>query len=157
MEKISGILKNSPRVQAADLRDANPVRPGTPSFGRPEGVSSLAKSALTALEVQKPAVAMELVQPWKSKDQQQAEIAADLANRFFSKPAMTEPTMSDERRIPPTAVPVDMIPMSIKPFSKQEEFISPRAMNFNTLPDPGPLMGQPDGYFPRGSFISRLA
>lgn len=156
MEKISGILKNSPRVQSVDLRESTPVRPGTPSFGRPEGVSALAKSALDTL---KPAPTLEVEQPWKSKDQQQAQLAAELAGRFFSKPVTAEAVMANESRIPATAVPVDMIPMSImdRPFGKQDEFSNLRSMNFNALPDPGPMMQQPDGYFPRGSFISRIA
>lgn len=42
MEKISRILPSNPRVQAVDLKSSAPVRPGTPQFGRPVGISSLA-------------------------------------------------------------------------------------------------------------------
>ena len=39
MEKLSSILATSPRVRAVDLADAHPVRPGTPTFGRPVGTT----------------------------------------------------------------------------------------------------------------------
>ena len=41
MDKISGIIPNSARVAAVDMRDTATVRPGSPSFGRTEGANSL--------------------------------------------------------------------------------------------------------------------
>lgn len=40
MDKISGIVPSTSRITSVDLRDAHPVRPGTPLFGRPEGKST---------------------------------------------------------------------------------------------------------------------
>lgn len=41
MQKISGIIPSSARVSNVDMKEAPPVRPGTPGFGRMEGISSL--------------------------------------------------------------------------------------------------------------------
>lgn len=41
VEKISSILPSSPRVKAVDVTRSTPVRPGAPSFGRPQGKNSL--------------------------------------------------------------------------------------------------------------------
>lgn len=42
MEKISNIVRGSPRVSSVDLKSSSAVRPGTPSFGRPIGESPAA-------------------------------------------------------------------------------------------------------------------
>ncbi len=42
MEKISNIVRGNSRVASVDLKNATPVRPGAPGFGRPMGVSTLA-------------------------------------------------------------------------------------------------------------------
>lgn len=42
MEKISNIVRGSPRVASVDLKSSSAVRPGTPSFGRPIGESPAA-------------------------------------------------------------------------------------------------------------------
>jgi hypothetical protein len=39
VEKISHIVRGSPRVASVDLKNAPAVRPGTPSYGRPIGES----------------------------------------------------------------------------------------------------------------------
>jgi|GEM_PF-1137331 hypothetical protein len=41
MEKISGIIPASPRTRVVDTSNAQPARPGAPSFGRPMGKNSL--------------------------------------------------------------------------------------------------------------------
>jgi hypothetical protein len=40
MEKISSILPTNSRVKNVDIDDSHPIRPGTTSFGRPEGSTS---------------------------------------------------------------------------------------------------------------------
>lgn len=40
MEKISSIIPNNSRVKSVDVQDSHPVRPGTPSFGRPVGTTA---------------------------------------------------------------------------------------------------------------------
>ena len=37
MEKISGIIPANARTRSVDVSNSQPVRPGAPAFGRPEG------------------------------------------------------------------------------------------------------------------------
>jgi len=101
MEKISGILSTSPRMRA-DMSEAQPVRPGTPAFGRPQGVSTLTDQMIqqqmrTASSTPRRIAAEEAVSVGPgsnqsaapvsaaSKDEQLAEMAAQISNRFFLK------------------------------------------------------------------------
>lgn len=50
MQKISSIIPSSRRVTSVDMKDAHPVRPGVPQFGRPMAIasSSINKSSIAA-------------------------------------------------------------------------------------------------------------
>ena len=50
MEKISRIVPGNSRVASTDMKNAAPVRPGMPTFGRPVGESTdvVHKSSSTA-------------------------------------------------------------------------------------------------------------
>lgn len=99
MDKISGIIPSSPRVLAVDLKDAAPVRPGTPSFGRPQGVSSLNQ---TTIDYRHPSLSASMdkfstggigasdafanpLETWKSKDLKHAAMVQELSDRFFGR------------------------------------------------------------------------
>ncbi len=82
MEKISGILPSSSRVSSVDMRDAAPIRPGTPSFGRPEGVSSLRDAKVGETAARASRLSQDRLD-WKSKDSNQAAIARDISDSFF--------------------------------------------------------------------------
>lgn len=82
MEKISGILPKSARVSSVDMKDSAPVRPGTPSFGRPEGVSSLREAAIGQTASRATKIQSERMD-WKTKDMQQAAMARELSDNFF--------------------------------------------------------------------------
>lgn len=100
MEKISGILPGSARLSAVDLKES-PVRPGTPSFGRPEGVSSLREAMMARPAI----IGTQRIQnlqtdqlDWRAKDARSAAMAAEIAEKFFIKneryneAKMAEPT-----------------------------------------------------------------
>ena len=173
MEKISGIIKSSPRVQAVDMRESSPIRPGTPTFGRPEGVSSLAKSALdadlTAGSNKRVAAAQEELSGWKAKDQKMASIAAELTNKFFSRPTSSvgdELAPAGLSESSPSNLPMSVAdrPSILSGFKTDSvgtfrtNINTPsRAMNFNPITDDTPMVAQPEGLFPRGSFIDRIA
>jgi hypothetical protein len=93
MEKISGIIPKSARVSSVDMKDAAPVRPGTPAFGRPEGVSSLRDAAVGQTAARASKIHAERMD-WKSKDLSQAAMARELSENFFksrvSRPEVTE-------------------------------------------------------------------
>ena len=92
MEKISSILPSSPRVSAVDLRDAAPMRPGTPGFGRPEGASALRDrepiktgnaGAPTTAAVARSAEIRDAQAEWKAKETRGVAIAKSMSDKFF--------------------------------------------------------------------------
>lgn len=91
MEKISGIIPSSPRVASVDLKEAAPVRPGTPSFGRPEGVSSLRQTqapnapSIAMDTARKGIAAMDEANGWRAKDLTRAAMVEGMNQKFFMK------------------------------------------------------------------------
>ena len=175
MDKISGIIPSSPRLQSVDLRDAAPVRPGTPSFGRPEGVSSLSTANMPKFEVPTTAQRAGGIQmqqmDWRTKDQFKAGIAAELSNRFFMKndqPA-EQIDMSNGAGAYAAGLPVGLNAVSSRPAGfKTEDLSAPSATlkpirTFDETPEEEeqtsepPQLQQPEGLFPKGSFIDRTA
>lgn len=85
MDKISHVLPSTARITSVDTKESQPVRPGAPSFGNPEGISPIHdRVSISAIG---PASRMqkETAANWKSKEQKQAEIAAKLSRSFFAK------------------------------------------------------------------------
>ncbi|MCB0411529.1 MAG: hypothetical protein KDD22_03335 [Bdellovibrionales bacterium] len=117
MEKISGIVPQSKRVTAVDLRNAPPVRPGTPTFGRPVGIS-------TALDLSKPTTAevavakhQELIDRRKQVAQG-PELIEDMTNRFF----MHKKTSAPE--VEPTlgaVEPVEVAPLDLSAIEAESQ------------------------------------
>ena len=84
MDKISGIVPASSRVQGVTLKDSQPLRPGVPTFGRPVGVSSLADGKqLTTAE--KAVAAHNDLMSRRSGDAHKPQIITDMADKFFMK------------------------------------------------------------------------
>lgn len=165
MDKISGIIPSSPRLQSVDLKDAAPVRPGTPSFGRPEGVSSLNKPPMisTAPETARRGAAIhEQRMDWRSEDARKANMAAEMSNSFFMKnDKKAEPVRDIE---PVRLIPVDQMPaMSTPAGFKTDSVGSLKAAitpisSFDDGFDSEPQqLEQPEGLYPKGSFINRTA
>lgn len=89
MEKISGIVKSSPRVQSVDLKSTSAVRPGTPSFGRPTGISTLIDKAGPSTAQRAVALHNEIMDNRRATAEQ-PDIVRNMANKFFmeqGKPA----------------------------------------------------------------------
>lgn len=82
MEKISGIVPASRRVSSVDMKNSAPVRPGTPTFGRPVGVSTLSEASKpTTAEL---AIAKQKEMMDKRMPQDRGpEVIQDMADRFF--------------------------------------------------------------------------
>lgn len=91
MEKISGIVPKSARVQAVDLKNSAPVRPGMPTFGRPVGTSTpINRDAKTTAE--RAVETHRQLQDARRSDEWKSEIARDLADKFFkNKTQMATP------------------------------------------------------------------
>lgn len=81
MEKISRIIPSSARVGGVDMKSANPVRPGTPAFGRPVAESrELPREAMTTAQK-----AMSLREEISNQRKlgEQPEIVQRMTEQFF--------------------------------------------------------------------------
>ncbi len=172
MEKISGIVKTSPRLSSVDLKEAAPVRPGVPAFGRPEGIStltqqqqSLGMNASLATTAQKSAGVQAQVLDWRAKDAQNAAIAAEMSNRFFLKNTTTAETVQPGET--QALGPMHMAGVSSKPagfksdamFKVGPSVFAPIA-DENVAESEGAsevVLQQPEGLYPKGSFVDRNA
>lgn len=172
MEKISGIVPNSARLASVDMRDAAPVRPGTPRFGRPEGISSLAqKQQMPAAPTtpdqmmpfgqtaQKAAGLQQQQMTWRTKEAQQAQIAAEMSNRFFMKnDRAAQPVQDFDQSVMVSSVPVSSNPAGFKTggtsFQTSASLRAPVSQVTGQEEDPITLQ-QPEGLYPKGSFIDR--
>ena len=100
MEKISGIIASTPRITSADMRNSGVVRPGTPSFGRPQGVSTVANRAEIASgratdELESLRSARE---PNAQPKNEKAEIVERMAKNFFNnKPSVAATAVEGPR------------------------------------------------------------
>lgn len=163
MEKISGIVKASPRLTSVDLSDAPPVRPGTPGFGRPQGVSSLAErnqESSIGRAAERGARIQSEMMDWRSKDSQRAAIAAELSDKFFIKnKSRSEQAMGREELS--ETVPVTSYEVASKPagFKTGDLRASGQIRDFDEMAESDELtvLQQPEGLFPKGSFIDRRA
>jgi hypothetical protein len=177
MDKISGIIPSSARVTAVDMKESA-VRPGTPSFGRPEGSSALREAAATAGPVETTASRSAGIHQaqldWRSKDAKNAAIASEMSNKFFMK-AKPEPAELEEDDEPVKNIPV----LQTSQFSKAPQNVESRPAGFKTddsgflraasakpeiafkAPPKGadeePILQQPEGLYPKGFFLDRSA
>lgn len=115
MEKISGILPNSARVGAVDLKSTPALRPGVPSFGRPIGISTLNQEApdTATRATQRHQELMDL----RSKKDEHSQIIKDLSQNFFMKKAkgptpVSQPTPAQTSLPTEVGEPVTALPTS---------------------------------------------
>lgn len=111
MEKISGIIPSSRRVNSVDMQNAAPVRPGTPTFGRPVGISTLAPELFSSTTAQKAIEAFDAeVAPRKQPLDPKADIVKTMSDSFFLKRTTSAPsagvqdmnvTAPQETKLPP--------------------------------------------------------
>jgi hypothetical protein len=175
MDKISGIIPSSARVSSVDLKESSPVRPGTPNFGRPEGNSSLKgastaeRAAATAAQLEAPVKAPSMQKEatdWRTKDTMQAKLVNEVSNNFFMK----NTSQAEAPSRGSTAFPSNPNSMKALSFSdpsnlagfKDEEIGSFQAPSLGghamAEDEEGQVtLKQPEGLYPRGSFIDRTA
>lgn len=163
MEKISGIIPSSPRLSSVDLNEASPVRPGTPSFGRPQGVSTLSEPSVSMDTARKGAAIHREMMDWRSKDERDAAMVAEMSNRFFVKnqrraekvvdidsPSMA-PTLQTSIRSNPAGFKTDEVG-SLAAVSSLRSDIGRPDVGFESDVS-GSSVEQPAGLYPKGSFI----
>jgi hypothetical protein len=160
MEKISGIVKASPRLTSVDLKEAAPVRPGVPSFGRPEGISTLSQAPAFGATAPRSAGIQADQLDWRGKDAANAAIAAEMSNRFFLKNTVAaEPVRNSESvSFGPMHLPgVSSKPAGFKNDDIFREGSSLMPSSFEEDDSAEPMLQQPEGLYPKGSFIDRTA
>jgi hypothetical protein len=105
VEKLSGILPNSPRVKSVDLSEAKPRRPGAPSFGVPQGTTSGQDRVTISSSAGVDEAAKDLLTYRNPKDARGAKIAENISRKFFEtrllKPEIAAPK-------PTTEAPVEL-------------------------------------------------
>src|SRR4051794_21304586 len=88
MDKISGIIPSNARTRAIDTSNSQPVRPGAPSWGRPEGKVTKAvledKVTLSSVAAERP---MEKPPTYDRNlaESKKVKIAKDMTDRFFAE------------------------------------------------------------------------
>ncbi len=84
MEKISGIIASNARTRSVDVSNSQPVRPGAPAFGRPEGKVTKAaiedKISLSSLATERP---LETGNYKNTSEAAKVKVIKDSAQRFF--------------------------------------------------------------------------
>lgn len=146
MEKISGIIPSSARVKNVDMKDAHPVRPGVPSFGRPEGVSNLAKNTrLSSIDtmLERPMTDRQRLEYEKSK------IVDRVSNGFFMKEPIETPAASVEFS---NYIPVDDMQLTSQAQSTPTEEIAPVSTMAQEGDASDPVAEEPEFLRP-GSYI----
>lgn len=92
MEKISRIVRGNSRVASVDLKNAAPVRPGTPGFGRPVGESTTVNSRGTSTADRALAIHKEMNERKMANTEQ--TVVQNLAEKFFME-RMRHPQLED--------------------------------------------------------------
>lgn len=83
VEKISRILPSNARTKAVDVSRSQPVRPGAPTWGRPEGRVTKAiqdKVYLSSIAAERPLEPVTYRNPTETRN---VKIAKDVADKFF--------------------------------------------------------------------------
>ncbi len=73
-----------------DLKNSAPIRPGVPSFGRPEGSNSLAERQGLTTADRAVAAHQELIAQRKSQSDRDVDAIQDIADRFFMRSSPVE-------------------------------------------------------------------
>jgi hypothetical protein len=126
MQKISGILPSSNRLTTVDLKESGATRPGAPSFGRPQGESSLlnnsiVRSAHRALQQHNEQFDR------KTKEQKNAEEIQKMADNFFKTQSQmkSEFNLVNDLLVDDQLVSASVAPtVSIPEFETEEEISS---------------------------------
>lgn len=161
MEKISGIVPSSRRVSSVDLKSAPPVRPGTPTFGRPVGISTLAeaetaaKNELNKLSTADRAIARQKeLADKRSLSEKGPELIQDMTDRFFmQKKKAAEPVQDFDLNMA-------WRPEAPAPAVQPPEYTLASGEVSEPMPEEAPVYLQPESvpeeerqYTPPGSYL----
>jgi hypothetical protein len=159
MQKISGILGSSARVTAVDIKGESPVRPGTPGFGRPEGVSALKEQAVMRQRaadslVRGPELFNEQM-GIRSKEALQAKQAQKVSDSFFMKRTQPDPEeVAGEEEV--TNDPVHEQVAAVMAFENAHQTAAskPSQSDYDDVAAVSKEQNAaPEGLYPKGSFV----
>lgn len=153
MEKISHIVPGKPRVSTADVKSAAPVRPGTPSFGRPVGTSTAGTQDFMTT-AQKATELMTQQEEKRAREMKNAQLVQHAADQFFMSKGRSLAKSSEGRETEPRSEIGAMPRMDLKPpaLSNQVSVDGPREVG-GEMPSEPELISPPEKYTPRGSYI----
>lgn len=128
MEKISSILKSSPRVKSVDMASAAPVRPGAPSYGAPIGRNSVA-DRITLSDRAKDLAMQDTLALRNPKEASRAKMVEEINRNFFESRLDKEEPTTGEQVTDSLAAALLTTPAStgLKETVSQEETQSPQA------------------------------
>jgi hypothetical protein len=135
MEKISNIVRGSPRVASVDTKSAGAVRPGALTFGRPVGESPQGNDRVETTAAKATAMQAEMNEARKVRAEDRT--VANMSDQFF---------MSRVRR------PEEEAPVKGKVAAREvdgetrEELDGEERQSVEAA--------QPQGYVPRGSYVN---
>ena len=142
MEKISQVVRGSPRVASVDLKSASAVRPGAPSFGRAVGESSFTPGRETSTAARATAIAAQMNERRSSAER----VVDEMAERFFMSRMRTPEDVVERSTEAAVSGPVES--------SGAEEVVAAADEEFEAEPVPTEDSARrARGYMPRGSFI----
>ena len=91
MEKISGIIPQSPRMKLMEVASAQPARPGAPEMGRPAGKNSIGERITMSKQLDELRDSGQLPAPaappvYKNTEANKLKVIEDINKKFFSSP-----------------------------------------------------------------------
>jgi hypothetical protein len=91
MDKISGILPQSPRMKLMEVASAQPARPGAPDMGRPMGKNSIGERITMSKQLDELRDSGQLPTPaaapvYKNTEANKIKVIEDINKKFFSSP-----------------------------------------------------------------------
>ncbi len=153
MEKISSILPGSSRVTSVDMKEAGPVRSGTPGFGRAEAQAG--RERPSADTIKQATEAQTEMHDWRTKDMKHAAIAKEMSDKFFTKNKVDIeeiPSQAGER----TSTIAGAVVKAAKSREMLEENEDMQSEIESGIANPE-ARTQPPGLHPKGSFINYAA
>ena len=91
MDKISGILPQSPRMKMVEVAAAQPARPGAPDMGRPMGKNSIGERITMSKQLDELRESGQLPTPsaapvYKNTEANKLKVIEDINKKFFASP-----------------------------------------------------------------------
>lgn len=91
MDKISGILPQSPRMKLMEVAASQPARPGAPDMGRPMGKNSIGERITMSKQLDELRESGQLPAPaappvYKNTEANKIKVIEDINKKFFASP-----------------------------------------------------------------------